>query len=219
MFKHDLIENKNITSIDTEVGRFYTNDEGDRFPSVTTFLSAVLDKSGLDEWRKRVGDEEADRATNRGARRGTALHLACEKYVLNEPLPKMMPSTVVLFNQVKPKLDAKLDVVLGVEIPLMSPKLRLGGRCDLVCEFDGKKTILDFKTTNWWKDRDMLYGYFIQETVYSLMLLEMYGVDAPWLVTISAGDSEPEAQVITEHRDTWIRPALKLIKQFYQKNS
>lgn len=216
MFKHELIENKKITSIDTEVGRFYTNDESDRFPSVTTFLSSVLDKSGLDEWRKRVGDEEADRVTNRGARRGTALHLVCEKYVLNEPLPKMMPSTVVLFNQVKPVLDARLNLVLGVEIPMMSPKLRLGGRCDLVCEFDGKKTILDFKTTNNAKSEDMLYGYFIQETVYSLMLLETYGINCEQLVTISAGDSEPKAQVVIKNRVDYIQDAIRLVKDYHK---
>lgn len=215
-FRHELVEHLAINSVDTDSGRFYINESGDRFPSVTTFLSSVLDKSGLDEWRSRVGDEEADRATNRGARRGTALHLACEKYVLNEPLSPMMPSIQMLFNQVKPVLDARLDSVIASEIPLMSNHLRLGGRCDLVCRFDGKRSIVDFKTTNHAKDRDLLEGYFIQEAAYAIMFEECYGIPITQLVTISAGDSEPRAQVVVEHRDTWAPKLISLINKYYE---
>ena len=217
MFKHELIEHLNIKNIDTDHGRFYVNESGDRYPSVTTFLSAVLDKSGLDVWRARVGEEEAARATNRGSRRGTALHLVCEKYILNEPLPPMMPSIQMLFAQVKPVLDTRLDCVIASEVPMMSNHLKLGGRCDLVCKFDGKRSILDFKTTNNEKTEDMLYGYFIQETLYSAMLLECYGINAPQLVTISAGDSTPKAQVVIKHRDDYLSDAVTLLKKFYAK--
>lgn len=217
MFKHSLVEHLEIKNVDTDSGRFYVNESGDRFPSVTTFLGAVLDKSGLDEWRARVGDEEADRATNRGGRRGTALHNVCEKYVLNEPLPTMMPSIQMLFSQVKPVLDARLDEVIGVEIPLMSNHLRLGGRCDLVCRFDGKRSILDYKTTNWSKSRDMLEGYFIQETAYAIMFEECYGTPITQLVTVSAGDSEREAQVVVEHRDRWAPKLISLLNKYHKQ--
>ena len=216
-FHHELIEHLDINNIDTDTGRFYVNESGDRFPSVTTFLGAMLDKSGLDEWRARVGEEEANRATNRGARRGTALHLVCEKYVLNEPLPAMMPSVQMLFAQVKPVLDKRLNSVIACEVPLMSNHLRLGGRCDLVCRFDGKRSILDFKTTNNEKTEDMMYGYFIQETLYACMFEECYGTPITQLVTISAGDSTPEAQVVIKHRDDYLSDAIALLKKFYAK--
>jgi hypothetical protein len=203
MFKHDLVEHLNIKSVDTPTGRFYINESGDRFPSVTTFLSSVLDKSGLDEWRAKVGDEEADRTTNRGARRGTALHLVCEKYVMNETLPPMMPSIQMLFNQVKPVLD----------------QLRIGGRCDLVCRFDGKRSILDFKTTNNEKSEDLLYGYFIQETLYACMFEECYGTPITQIVTVSAGDSTPRAQVVIKNRDDYLLDAIDLLKTFYAKTA
>ena len=214
-FHHDLVEHLDIRNIDTDTGRFYVNESGDRFPSVTTFLGAMLDKSGLDEWRARVGEEEANRATNRGARRGTALHLVCEKYVLNEPLPAMMPSVQMLFAQVKPVLDKRLNSVIACEVPLMSNHLRLGGRCDLVCRFDGKRSILDFKTSNWAKDMQMLEGYFIQEAAYAIMYEECYGTPITQLVTISAGDSEHEAQVVIEHRDTWASKLIALLDKYH----
>lgn len=217
MFKHELLEHLDIHTVEIDGKRYYVNESGDRFPSVTTFLGSVLDKSGLDEWRSRVGEEEANRATNRGARRGTALHNVCEKYVLNEDLPAMMPSIQMLFNQVKPVLDARLDEVIGVEIPLLSNHLRLGGRCDLVCRFDGKRSILDYKTTNWAKDRDMLEGYFIQETAYAIMHEECYGTPVTQLVTISAGDSEREAQVVVEHRDRWAPKLISLLNKYHKQ--
>jgi ATP-dependent exoDNAse (exonuclease V) beta subunit len=127
----------------------------------------------------------------------------------------MMPSVQMLFAQVKPVLDKRLNSVIASEVPMMSNHLRLGGRCDLVCRFDGKKSILDFKTTNNEKTEDMMYGYFIQETLYSAMILECYGINAPQLVTISAGDSTPEAQVVIKHRDDYIKDAIKLVKTFY----
>jgi genome maintenance exonuclease 1 len=217
MFKHELIEALDIHAVEIDGKRFYINESGDRFPSVTTFLSASLDKSGLDEWRERVGEKEANRATNRGARRGEALHLVCEKYVLNEPLPAMMPSIQMLFSQVKPVLDARLECVIGVELPLMSNYLRLGGRCDLIGVFDGKRSIIDFKSTNWAKDRDMLEGYFIQETAYSIMFEECYNIPITQLVTISAGDSEHQAQVVVEKRDTWAPRLVSLVNKYHKE--
>jgi genome maintenance exonuclease 1 len=220
-FNHAFVKPLDLPRVEINGKRYYQTESGDRFPSVTTMLSAVLPKDGLDAWRDAVGNEEADRATNRGARRGIALHLMCEKYVLNDPTYNrgIMPSIIELFNQVKPVLDKRLGVVYGSEIPLYSRYLRLAGTCDLVAMFDGKISIIDYKTTNWAKDMSMLEGYFIQEAIYSAMFLECYKINAEQLVTISAGESEHEAQVIIEQRDTWLPKAVKLIKQFYEKAS
>jgi len=211
MFHHELVDKLDLPRVVIDGVRYYQTESGDRYPSVTAFLGEVLDKSGLDVWRKRVGEEEANRATNRGARRGTALHDLCEKYVLNEELPKnIMPSTTMLFNQVKPVLDKRLSSIRGVELPLFSNYLKLAGTCDLVGRFDGKLSIIDYKTTNWAKDMEMLEGYFLQEACYAIMFEECYGIPITQLVTISAGDSEHEAQVVIEHRDTWAPKLVKL---------
>lgn len=214
MFELDLVPRLEINSMDTPNGRFYTDLEGNRFPSVTTFLDKVSDKSGLDNWKKAVGEKEAWLATRRGASRGTSLHNVCEKYILNEELPKMMPITQMLFSQVKEVIDKRLSKVIAIETPLISKRLRLGGRLDLAGLFDGKKSIIDFKTTNWAKDMNMLENYFIQESIYSAMLLECYHINAEQLVTISAGESERTAQVVIQQRDEWLPKAIKLIRKF-----
>ena len=59
------------TTIDGK--RHYLTPDG-VFPSVTTVLSNKLDKSGLEKWRARVGEEEAAKISTQAANRGTAIH-------------------------------------------------------------------------------------------------------------------------------------------------
>ena len=56
---------------------------GEMYPSVTTVLGS-RDKSWLYEWRKKVGEEEANRISQRAANRGTRLHKICEDYICNK---------------------------------------------------------------------------------------------------------------------------------------
>ena len=64
--------------------RFYQVTEGSdivaKLPSVTTMLGETKDKSGLDKWRKRVGEAEADRISNLSMSRGTIMHRLIELY-------------------------------------------------------------------------------------------------------------------------------------------
>ena len=60
------------------------NDIIGTFPSVTTILSATSDKSGLVKWRKRVGEEEANRISTLSMNCGTVMHRLVELY---KPLP------------------------------------------------------------------------------------------------------------------------------------
>ena len=80
-------------------GRYYEVDTGVAYPSVTTVLSAMSDKSHLYEWRKRVGEEKAAEITARSTSRGTKLHKLCEDYVqgvpeFHENVTKAMPTTL-----------------------------------------------------------------------------------------------------------------------------
>ena len=54
------------------------------YPSVTTILGSMTDSSGLDKWRQRVGEEEADRVSKFSANRGTIMHQMIEYYLGSE---------------------------------------------------------------------------------------------------------------------------------------
>ena len=64
--------------------RFYQVTEGSeivaKLPSVTTILGETKDKSGLEKWRKRLGEKEADRISNLSMSRGTIMHRLIELY-------------------------------------------------------------------------------------------------------------------------------------------
>ena len=148
MFNLNLVDLPVLERIDGEI-RQYRTPHGLLYPSVTTVLGAAADKSGLDAWRKAVGEEEANRISARAARRGTAVHSLCEKLVLNEDVNTRseMPVNVHMYRQLERELRAHCDDVRGSELFLYSDKLKVAGACDLIASWDGVPSIIDFKTS------------------------------------------------------------------------
>ena len=71
-----------LERLDTEIGRHYLDSNNHPVPSVTTILSGTSKSSaGIDQWRQRVGDEEADRVIKQSTDIGTAVHEAIEVYL------------------------------------------------------------------------------------------------------------------------------------------
>ena len=78
-FDYKLLERKS-----TPQGRQYVGDDNVPVPSVTTVLDKTSDKTALIAWRKRVGEEEANRVSRESAGLGTKVHNAIEKHILGE---------------------------------------------------------------------------------------------------------------------------------------
>lgn len=179
-----------------------------KLKSVTTVLSEKLDKTALLEWRKKVGEEEANKISTQAARRGTAIHNLAEKYVLNEDMDpifrKEMPINVETFKKIQPVLDEKIGLVLGVEMPLYSKVLGCAGRTDLVAEYDGKLSIVDFKTSRRLKKEEWIENYFLQATIYSMMFEWTYNIAVPQIAIIIAVDDEETPQTFVMERSKYI---------------
>lgn len=145
-FKQDLIEFEDLESVTMDSGRMYRTPDGTIYPSVTTALSQ-MSKQGIIEWRKRVGEEEANKITRQAARRGTKLHNLLEKYLMNDYNygKSQMPSDLDLFYKIKTVLDKNVSVVRGQEFPLYSNVLKTAGRCDLLCDYNGELSVVDIK--------------------------------------------------------------------------
>jgi hypothetical protein len=205
-FKHDLLSRYDLLREDGSSGRNYSF-KGSRYPSITTVLSKTSDKSGLDAWKKRVGEEEAKKIIARSSRRGQSLHLICEHYLLNYERydSGANPITTFLFNQIKDFLDKKIETLYGVELPLFSHSLKVAGTCDVLCKINGLSTITDFKTSASPKNKEWIIDYFLQTTAYSIMAEEMYDIKFEQLclvITTESGDPqifiEPTAPYINE---------------------
>ena len=219
MFEHIPTELKDMVSEDTESGRVYHTPEGVDLPSITTVLS-ILSRAGIAAWRKRVGEEEANRISTQASRRGTAVHEIIEKYIDNKEDYRdgYTPDVIQSFIDIKSILDDRIGRVYAQEAPLYSNHLGVAGRVDCVAEFDGKLSIIDFKTSRKKKYPSMIKNYFMQESAYAIMWEERTGQPITQLVTIIAVDNE-DPQVFIEHRDNWVRPLKETIAQYLEENT
>lgn len=219
MFKLNLIDFTELESETREDGRFYTTPQGIVYPSVTTVLGATKDQSHLQAWRERLGEEAAARESKRTADRGTALHLLCEKLVLNQPydLRKEMPVPVQLFSQLRPIIQENVNNIRGVESPLYSNFLGIAGRVDLVADWQGKASIIDYKSSNKVKRRDWIEDYFLQTSIYAVMFEELTGIPVPQLVILIGTEESTKPSVFVEKRDDWIYKAMDRIN-LYKKS-
>lgn len=203
-----------INAETTDTGRKYKCPNGISYPSVTTVLS-ILSEDAIRAWRKRVGEEEANKISHRAATRGTAVHSIIEDYINNKEdySEGYMPNVIENFKDVKGILDERIGKVYAQEVPLYSEHLELAGRVDCVAEFDGVLSIVDFKTSRKLKKKQWIEGYFIQESAYAIMWEERTGIPIVNLVTIISVDGE-EAQVFKEHRDNWAPKLLETINEY-----
>ena len=191
----------------------------DPYPSVTTVLGADKSKDkSLANWRKRVGEEEANKISRQAAMRGTDVHLMIEDYILGqENQKKMMPNIVAMFKGLKEIADRSINNIRLVEGQIFSHHLRVAGTVDLVAEYEGKLSIIDWKTSRAPKKRDYIHNYFIQESAYAVMFEERTKLPVDQLVTLLV---HPEGtQVFVEKRDDWIGKFEKLREQYDQLQS
>lgn len=217
-FKHEPIDlgYVDLVAKTTSSGRKYAAPNGIKYPSVTTVLG-ILSEDAIREWRARVGEEEANRVSHRASTRGTAVHEVLERYVDNEEDYYKDANLVVKSNfmEVKEILDKNLTKVYAQEAPLYSEHLGVAGRVDCVGVWNGKNSIIDYKTSAKPKKKSYCENYFIQETAYAIMWEERTGMPITQLVTLIAGDQG--AQVFIEHRDNWSKKLLETIAEYKRR--
>lgn len=217
-FKHEPIDlgYVDLVAKTTSSGRKYAAPNGIKYPSVTTVLG-ILSEDAIRKWRHRVGEEEANRVSHRASTRGTAVHAVLERYVDNEEDYFKDANLIVKSNfaEVKSILDERLTKVYAQEAALYSEHLGMAGRVDCVGVWDGKNSIIDYKTSAKPKKKSYCEGYFIQETAYAIMWEERTGMPITQLVTLIAGDQG--AQVFIEHRDNWSKKLLETIAEYKRR--
>jgi genome maintenance exonuclease 1 len=214
-FEYELLEFAELQRIDGPT-RFYETPEGNRYPSVTAVLGKMMDKSELETWRKRVGEEEAARVSARASTRGTNVHTMCENYVLGNDIDTSMPHNMMMFNQIKKVLDEKVDMVRATECTLFSDHLKLAGSCDLIANYDGRLSIIDYKTSAKRKRKDWIEGYFLQASLYSYMLWEMTDILVKDIVIIIGVDDSLESQIFIERPQRYLEKAVDLVRSYHK---
>lgn len=210
---------------DSPNGRKYVTPDGNRTPSVTTILSATQPedkKEGLSNWRKRVGNTEADRITYEASNRGTTMHRFLEKWILGEdttpgsnPVQKQAHgmSQVIIDKMLIPNLTE----IWGVETGLYFPHL-YAGTTDLVGTWGGVPSIMDFKQTNKPKKDEYITDYFLQLAAYAIAHNEVYGTDIKQgVVMMCSVDLVPQQWVLSGDKfEYYSKMWWNRLEQYYQ---
>ena len=214
-FKHLNIHNfPNLKAKTTEKGRRYFV-EGNAYPSVTTVIGEMKKKSII-EWRRKVGEEEANAISKRATTRGNKCHKLAEDYLSNKPLDRYRDDVLSLglFHQIRPYID-KINNIHALEESLYSHTLKLAGRVDCIAEYDNELAIIDFKTSTKFKREEWIQDYFSQETAYAIMFQELTGLKVKQLVTIIAVETGTPQVFVKKDILTYV-PKLKDYIDYYR---
>ena len=216
-FTHNPVEIPRLSRETIDGVRYYTAPDSDgeliKLVSITS-VTSHWSREGIMKWRKRVGDEEANRVSKRATTRGTDMHLLTEYYLQNEPLPKAkVPISQILFNTAKPALN-KIDNIIVQEQAMYSLRLGVAGTPDCIGDYDGELSIIDFKTSKSPKPLKWVEGYFVQASAYACMLYELTGIKAKKLVIIMA--CEDGELKVYEEKDVykWVKVLDTYIRKF-----
>ena len=164
--------------------RHYCLPNGKKVPSVTTILDKTKSsesREALANWKKRVGEQQAQQITTEAANRGTRMHSYLETYVMMDDL-KPLPSNPFahpswfMAAEIILKGLGQVDEFWGVEVPVYYSGL-YAGTTDCVGLWNGKPAIIDFKQSNRVKKREWIEDYFLQLAAYALAHDEMTGTE------------------------------------------
>ena len=194
--------------------RFYKVPSGKMYPSITS-VTSFYNRDVFINWRKKVGEEKANKITRESTFRGTKYHDVVEYYIRNGTIDglDMLPSTKFLFLSSKKNLD-RIDNIHALEKSLYSDYLGLAGRVDCIAEFDGELAVIDFKTSTKVKPEKWIENYFVQETAYACMYFEMTGIPVKKLITIMVTENGECVIYEKRNKDYYIKLLTKYIGKF-----
>lgn len=197
--------------------RFYNTPTGEKYPSVTTILS-LLGREGIAKWRARVGAENATTIARVAASRGTGVHNRIENYLNNvNAIHPPTPLVAEMFGSIRPELD-KINNIHCQETRMFSHHLRMAGTVDCIGEYDGKLSVIDFKTSTKPKREEWIHSYFMQCAAYAIMYEEITFIPITQLVVLVAVEEDCTVQVFKQHRDNWAKPLLQVRDQYEMEN-
>ena len=181
--------------------RLYVTPEGNKYPSITTILS-VRNKSGLVEWRKRVGDKVANHVMHKAAARGTSVHHMCEDYLNNENIDHHQKNFLpwCLFTQLQ-KVLTNIDNIHAQEAGLYSDKYKVAGRVDCIAEYNGVLSIIDFKTSTKERNDEWNENYYIQCSAYAEMYGERTGTEIEQIVILCVTEDGTVQEFVKDKYD------------------
>lgn len=197
--------------VETNGKRMYVTPEGNKYPSVTT-VTGWKKREFFAEWRKNNPEQ-----SKYALQRGSDFHKMIEDYLDNQIVnPSPDVKTQILFEQIKTDLE-NIDNILVQEIALWSDHLKLAGRVDCVAEYNGKLSIIDFKTSKKMKDEFEIEEYFLQATCYAIMFEERTGIQISNIVILMSCD-DGNTLIFEQKPKKYIKKLMDVIEIYNKEN-
>jgi genome maintenance exonuclease 1 len=187
---------------------------GKLLPSVTT-VTSYQNRQSIAEWRERVGEEVANKISHFASTNGTKFHKIVEDYLNNIDADydtEKYEIALKLFNQFQSILD-DVDNIHYQECALYSETLGIAGRVDCIAEYNGKLSVIDFKSSSKPKHENQIQNYFVQETGYAMMYEEMTGKKVEQIVTLISCHSG-ETQVFVKNPADYVDTLKQYIVEY-----
>ena len=198
--------------------RLYQVPNGDWVPSITS-VTSFYNREIFVKWRKRIGEEEANKITRKATARGTDYHEVAQAYLENKELnwDDYRPLSKLMFHHSKPYLD-KINNIHAIERTLYSEYLGLAGRVDCIGEYEGELAVIDFKTSEKIKPEAWLENYFVQEMFYATAYYELTGIPVKKLITIMVTPGGEVKVFDKRNKGDYIKLLVRYIKEFVSHN-
>ena len=206
----------------TKMQAFYeANPYGERkYYGVTKVLSETKseeDKASLQAWRDKVGEEKAEAILQESLKIGNSLDMMIEKFLagtLGEIKQYKDEPGLKLFYQMKPVLE-NIDTI-GLQIHMYSDKYKIQGYLDCIGVKNGVLTMIDFKNSRSRKSEKYIRDYFLQASIYCLLIHEMTGIVIKDIMIILGIRDSFSTQIATAKLKDYIVEAKERISKFIE---
>ena len=216
-FNHIPVNFTQSELIEKDGGHYYQTPSGVVYPSITTMLQKTQSEEkqkSLQNWREQ--EIAADYITQQAAVVGSETHKLIENYLNGEEiLEKSRLLSEAHFNNLLPFVD-KINDIHGIELRLYSDKMKLAGTSDCIANYDGKLSIIDYKTKRSNQREEWLTDHFIQATSYGVMFNELTGIKVEQVVILVSSEKNTRMEFM-KNPDDYLDLLERRIAQFYSK--
>ncbi len=213
-----MLKTREPTLLDRDDGHWYQTKFDEIYPSISTILSATASddkKNGLKNWREHEPAHEY--ITTQAQSIGTQSHQIIEGYLTNDlSLEEFDLLPIAHFNNLKSFLD-NISNVTCIEQRMYSDKLKVAGTSDLIAEYDGELSIIDYKTKRKPQIDEYMYEYYLQTTCYAQMFQEVTGKKINQIVILVSSEKNSRQEFI-KTCDEYVEPMSKRIEKYYLNN-
>jgi genome maintenance exonuclease 1 len=216
-FNHIPINFTQSELIEKDDGHYYQTPSGVIYPSITTMLQktqTIEKQQRLQNWREQ--EIAADYITQEAAVIGSETHKLIENYLNGEEiLEKSRLLSEAHFNNLLPFVN-KINDIHGIELRLYSDKMKLAGTSDCIAKYDGKLSIIDYKTKRSNQREEWLTDHFIQATSYGVMFKELTGIKVEQIVILVSSEKNTRTEFM-KNPDDYMDSLQERIDQFYSE--